>query len=191
MPQAESDRAGAVPGRARAGGKGARKVRAGRPPAPSIDLIVGSPLWKGERGSKATVRRAIQAASAMAKVSGELAVLLADDSAVRALNRDWRNKDAATNVLAFPAGGTAPHATLRPLGDIVIAFETMAREAQTAQVPFAHHLAHLAVHGFLHLIGYDHGAEAEAETMEALEIAILRRLDVPNPYAAPGAEPDC
>ena len=122
--------------------------------------------------------------------------MLVDDRAIRALNRNWRGKDKATNVLAFPAhsarsgrfGGRVP---IRPLGDVVIAFETVQREAESARVPFDHHLAHLAVHGFLHLLGYDHAAEAEAETMEALEVAILARLDVPDPYATPASEPDC
>jgi probable rRNA maturation factor len=167
------------------------KATAGSRSGPSIDIVVASSLWNGARSSKAIVRRAIRAASAMAEAQGALAVLLADDSAIRTLNRDWRGKDAATNVLAFPAGGTVPDATVRPLGDIAIAYETLVREAQVQQIPFGHHLAHLAVHGFLHLVGYDHKAKAEAETMEALEIAILARLDVPNPYAAPGAEPDC
>jgi probable rRNA maturation factor len=71
---------------------------------------------------------------------------------------------------------------VRLLGDIVIAYETMASEALAAHKPFRHHLAHLAVHGFLHLVGHDHATDAEADAMEALEIAVLARLDVPNPY---------
>jgi probable rRNA maturation factor len=74
---------------------------------------------------------------------------------------------------------------VRLLGDIVIAYETMAREALAEHRPFAHHLAHLAVHGFLHLMGHDHVSEAEADAMEALEIAVLARLKVPNPYLIP------
>ena len=166
--------------------------------APAIDIIVASPLWRGERGAKALVRRAIRAAAAMAAASGELAVMLVDDRAIRALNRNWRGKDKATNVLAFPAQsmlGAAltarPRgAPVQPLGDVVIAFETVRREADAAQMPFGHHLAHLAVHGFLHLVGYDHAAAREAQAMEALEVAILSRLDVPDPYAASDAEPD-
>jgi probable rRNA maturation factor len=142
------------------------------------------------------LRRAIRAAAAMAAASGELAVMLVDDRAIRALNRNWRGKDKATNVLAFPAQSawTARHtgrAPIQPLGDVVIAFETVRREAAAARMPFGHHLAHLAVHGFLHLIGYDHAAEAEAEAMEAMEVAILARLHVPDPYATPVVERDC
>jgi probable rRNA maturation factor len=114
---------------------------------------------------------------------GELAVVLTDDAAIRALNRDWRSKDAATNVLSFPAKEARPDRRApRLLGDIVIAYETVAREAAAEGKPFMHHLAHLAVHGFLHLVGYDHEANEDADAMEGLEIAILARLEVPDPY---------
>jgi probable rRNA maturation factor len=164
--------------------------------APAIDILVESPLWKSQPGVKAVLERAIGAAAAMAATSGgELAIVLTDDSAIRALNRDWRGKDQPTNVLSFPANaparsGRADAREARPrlLGDIVIAYETMAREALAEHRPFRHHLAHLAVHGFLHLLGHDHAADAEAEAMEALEIAVLARLDVPNPYRSRDAE---
>jgi probable rRNA maturation factor len=168
---------------------------AGRPQmAPAIDVIVESPLWKAQRGFKAVLQRAIGEAAAMAATSGgELAIVLTDDSAIRALNRDWRGKDKPTNVLSFPA--PAPSRTLpgkpggvRLIGDIVIAYETVEHEARADQRPFRHHLAHLAVHGFLHLVGHDHAAEAEADAMEALEIAVLARLDIPNPYLLRDAE---
>jgi len=157
---------------------------------------VASPLWRARRGAKPLLRRAIRTAALVAAASGELAVMLVDDRAIRALNRNWRGMDKATNVLAFPAhaartGRYGGRASNQPLGDVVIAFETVRREADAARVPFDHHLAHLAVHGFLHLLGYDHAAEAEAEAMEAVEVAILARLDVPDPYATPAAEPDC
>jgi probable rRNA maturation factor len=164
--------------------------------------VVDSPLWKAQRGVKAVLQRAIGEAAAMAATSGgELAIVLTDDSAIRALNRNWRGKDQPTNVLSFPAN--APSDSLpgepgrvRLLGDIVIAYETMAREALAEHRPFRHHLAHLAVHGFLHLVGHDHAVDAEADAMEALEIAVLARLDVPNPYLMHsdrkrGPRPDC
>jgi probable rRNA maturation factor len=98
-------------------------------------------------------------------------------------------------VLSFPARDNLPASRLagergrvRLLGDIVIAYETMAREALAERRPFRHHLVHLAVHGFLHLVGHDHEAEAEAEAMEALEIAVLALLNVPNPYLTRDAE---
>jgi len=163
--------------------------------APRLDIIVDSPLWQAQRGVKAVLRGAIaEAASMAATTGGELAIVLTDDSAIRTLNRDWRGKDQPTNVLSFPAHddfrAAPPAGAPRPrlLGDIVIAYETMAREALTERRPFRHHLAHLAVHGFLHLVGHDHEAEAEAEAMEALEIAVLARLNVPNPYLTRDAE---
>jgi probable rRNA maturation factor len=156
-----------------------------RRPRPTIEIVIESPLWKRARNVKALLRRAIAAAATVSTTDGELAIVLTDDSAIRALNRDWRRKDAATNVLSFPAKETGQaHGTPRLLGDIVIAYETAEREARAERKPFAHHLAHLAVHGFLHLAGYDHSAEDEADAMETLEAAILARLDVPDPYSA-------
>ena len=119
--------------------------------------------------------------------------MLGNDSAIKALNRDWRGKNTATNVLSFPArlpghrrpesaGKSAP-ARAPYIGDIVIAYQTTAREADAEGKPFNHHLAHLAVHGFLHLLGYDHENDRDAEKMESLERRILRRLAVPDPYA--------
>ena len=154
-----------------------------RRPALAVDIVVESPLWKAQRGADAMLRRALAAAGALVPSDGELAVVLTDDSAIRALNRDWRGKDAATNVLSFPAKEARPDRRApRLLGDIVIAYETVAREAAAEGKPFMHHLAHLAVHGFLHLVGYDHEANGDADAMEGLEIAILARLDVPDPY---------
>jgi len=157
--------------------------------AAAVDIAVESELWKTEPEAAATVRDAILAAAASARgpaTRGEVSVVLADDAAVRRLNHDWRGIDKPTNVLAFPAppapapgsGGIA--AAL--LGDIVIAYETTSREAAAAGKPFAHHLAHLAVHGFLHLLGYDHDSDADASEMERLETKILARLDMPDPY---------
>ena len=154
-----------------------------RRPALAVDIVVESPLWKAPRGADAMLRRALAAAGALVPRDGELAVVLTDDAAIRALNRDWRGKDAATNVLSFPAKEARPDRRApRLLGDIVIAYETVAREAAAEGKPFMHHLAHLAVHGFLHLVGYDHEANGDADAMERLEIAILARLDVPDPY---------
>jgi probable rRNA maturation factor len=150
----------------------------------TIDVIVESALWGELSQAEQTVRDAI--AQAIATLDGradaELAVLLTDDAAVRRLNATWRGLDKSTNVLSFPAaeGQESQH-----LGDIAIAFETTAREAANEGKPLAHHVAHLAVHGFLHLVGYDHESDAEAETMEQLERDILARLNVPDPYLAP------
>jgi probable rRNA maturation factor len=146
-----------------------------------IDVLVESGLWKEPRVVKSVVRRAVKEAAAAVSTSGaELAIVLTNDSAIRLLNRDWRGKDAATNVLSFPAknaSGRPPH-----IGDIVLAYETIAREAREEGKPFGHHVAHLTVHGFLHLNGYDHERSKDAEKMEQLERGILRRLAIPDPY---------
>jgi probable rRNA maturation factor len=153
-----------------------------KPTSPAVDILVQSPLWQAVPDVEPALRRAIaEAASAVSTTAGELAIVLTDDSAIRALNRQWRGKDAATNVLSFPAAEPQPGAPVL-LGDIMIAYETAAREAAGENKLFMHHLVHLAVHGFLHLVGYDHAAEKEANAMERLEIAILARLGVADPY---------
>jgi len=153
--------------------------------APRIDVIVESDLWNEFQDAKAVVRRAIAKAAAVLQApKAELAVVLTNDSAIRSLNRTWRGVDAATNVLSFRTGLTGGEPPL--LGDIVLAYETVAAEARAAHQPFAHHLAHLAVHGFLHLLGYDHERDKDAERMEAVERDVLRRLAIPDPYQRPG-----
>jgi probable rRNA maturation factor len=152
-----------------------------KPNAPSIDIVVACPRWKARRGVAALLRRAIAEAAMVSTRRGELAIVLADDSKIRALNKTWRGKDTPTNVLSFPA---KQHGAPHLLGDIVLAYETLAREAKAERKPFAHHLAHLAVHGYLHLVGFDHEEDDDAFAMEGAEIAILARLKVPNPYVA-------
>jgi probable rRNA maturation factor len=149
-----------------------------------IDVIVESGLWKEPRVVKSLVRRAVNEAAAAVSTSGaELAIVLTDDSAIRLLNRDWRGTDAATNVLSFPARNAGGEPPL--IGDIVLAYETIAREARDEGKPFDHHVAHLTVHGFLHLNGYDHERSKDAGEMEQLEREILRRLAIPDPYRSP------
>jgi probable rRNA maturation factor len=153
-----------------------------RDSAPEIDIQVASPLWAAQPRAEATVRAAIAAAAASArKAKGEVSVLLTDDAAIHALNRDWRKIDKPTNVLSFPA---AEQADGKLLGDVVIAYETLAREAEDEQRDFLHHLAHLTVHGFLHLLGYDHQTDAQADEMEGLESRIMRSMNLPDPYRA-------
>jgi probable rRNA maturation factor len=120
----------------------------------------------------------------------ELSLVLTDDAHIRELNRTWRGKDKATNVLSFPAGeedepDVSDDYSDRPmlLGDIVIARETLLREADEEEKSAADHFCHLIVHGFVHLMGYDHEDEAEAEEMEALETRILASLGVADPYS--------
>lgn len=147
-----------------------------------IDVLIESPQWADQPHSEVAVVRAIRAAAGRMPATGEVAVMLADDARIKTLNSAWRGLDKPTNVLSFPAAATGlpgPSA----LGDIAIAYETVAVEALAAGKPFLHHLMHLAIHGFLHLRGHDHETDAEAETMENLERDILRGLDVPDPYA--------
>jgi len=148
-----------------------------------LDVLVEAAPWNQHRALRPLIRRAVEAAaSELSTSAAELAILLTDDSAIRVLNRKWRGIDAPTNVLSFPAEIPAGAPPL--LGDIVLAYETVAREARRDGKPFAHHVAHLAVHGFLHLCGYDHERDSDAETMEQLERTILRRLDIADPYRA-------
>jgi probable rRNA maturation factor len=172
--------------------------------SPSIDIVIESALWAGEPAAEAVVRDAIATAAAVVRAApgrirpvsaGEVSVVLTDDDAIRRLNRAWRRIDKPTNVLSFPAAklpaAKLPMATRSDpgsplLGDIIIAYETTAHEAAAEAKSFAHHVAHLAVHGFLHLLGYDHDSDEEAEEMERLEARILARLDVPDPHMTCG-----
>jgi len=144
-----------------------------------VEVLVQSPQWKKKAGAKATVQEAIQAAAAEISCRrGEVAVALTNDAALRKLNRQWRGTDKPTNVLSFPTNTSKAGM----LGDIAIAYETLARECRDDHKQFAHHLAHLAIHGFLHLMGYDHQGDSDAETMEELERIVLTRLGIPDPY---------
>ena len=149
----------------------------------TIDILVQSPLWEREPAAETTVTRAISAAATrLSTLRGEVAIVLTDDSTIRTLNRDWRGADKPTNVLSFPAAKAGQGAP-EMLGDIVIAYETLARESTDEGKTFPNHLAHLSVHGFLHLVGYDHDNDRDADAMERLEAEILAGLGVPDPYA--------
>jgi probable rRNA maturation factor len=153
----------------------------------TVDVLTESPLWDAEPGAEAVVRRAIAQAAAVegsADPAAEVSVLLCDDAVIAALNARWRGRDEPTNVLSFPAPPTGDPAAPAHLGDIAIACETVIREAREQGQPVTQHLAHLAVHGFLHLLGYDHVTDGEAERMERLEREILASLGIPDPYAS-------
>lgn len=153
-----------------------------RPSAPDSDIQVASPLWQAEPAAEQTVREAIAAAAAaLSTAGGEVSIVLTDDEAIRALNRQWRGIDKPTNVLSFPASKAGES---RLLGDIVIAYETLRRECDDEDRIFRHHLAHLTVHGFLHLLGYDHQDDAQAEEMEGLESRIMTHMNMPDPWSA-------
>ena len=157
-------------------------------------LVIDTPAWQAQlRDATMIVARAAEAALAGVPAAADgmaaLTVLLTDDAAIRVLNRDWRGQDKPTNVLSFPGdpGMPLPPGVPRHLGDVAIALETLLAEASAQGRSPADHLAHLVVHGVLHLLGHDHRDDAEAEAMEALETAILARLGVADPYAAGAA----
>jgi probable rRNA maturation factor len=150
-----------------------------------LDLIEACPAWGEAVPEIEAICRATAAAALAAAApprEHELSLLLADDSAVRALNRDWRGKDRPTNVLSFPAGAPAAEGAPLLLGDVALAYETVAREAAEQGKTLADHMRHLFVHGILHLLGHDHEDEGEAERMESLERSILAGLGVADPY---------
>ena len=154
-----------------------------------VELVEPSTRWR-ERlpRRRALCVSAVEAALAAAKPRltrrTEVSVVLADDALIRRLNRQWRRIDRATDVLSFPAYDERPPPRAPMLmGDVVLAFETVAREAQEQGKSLADHMRHLVVHGVLHLMGYDHEAPDEAERMEALETEVLARLGVADPYA--------
>ncbi len=152
----------------------------------TVEIAVESPRWSSLPAAAAAVRGAIEAALAdCGQDNAEVSIALADDAQMRDLNLRWRGKDSTTNVLSFPAPEALP-GEARFLGDIILAFETIEREAADEAKPLAHHVAHLAVHGTLHLLGYDHENDSDADAMERRERDILARLGVPDPYA-PGA----
>ena len=149
-----------------------------------VDVEVIDPAWLAAGDVDILAQDAI--AATLVEVGkrvhpdAEISVRLCDDDEIRALNLAWRNKDKATNVLSFPspAGNRGPL-----LGDIVVAFEYVSEEARDAGRSLRDHLAHMLVHGMLHLLGFDHENESEAEEMEALERRILAKLGIDDPYS--------
>lgn len=151
-----------------------------------VDLLVEAGDWGSEDRLEATAIKAIAAAFKTSELevleNTEVSLVFTDDAHIQDLNKTWRQKDKPTNVLSFP-GDDSEEPPLGPLlGDIIIAFETVKREAEELEIPFEHHLIHLIVHGTLHLFGYDHQIDEEAEEMEAEERLILAMLQIPDPY---------
>jgi len=157
-----------------------------------LTLLVSHKPWHTLGNVERAVRSAFYATGA--RITGisraEVAVVLTSDADIQALNAQFRGKDAPTNVLSFPAVSTFCHAPGEemPLGDIIIAYETVLRESSQEGKAALHHLTHLTVHGLLHLAGFDHETDAEAERMEALEREILASLDISDPYLASSRE---
>jgi probable rRNA maturation factor len=176
-----------------------------RAPALAVDITIESETWRMLPEAEGIVRQAIMvAATSMleihhphptlsrlrGRVGWRLSVLLCDDETIALLNGRWRGEGKPTNVLSFPAPPlpvVGPEEKM-PLGDIAIAYETLAREAEENGKPVSAHLSHLVVHGFLHLLGYDHHMDDEAKRMERLERDILARIGVADPHAACDAD---
>jgi probable rRNA maturation factor len=166
------------------------------PDRPRVAVSVDGGDWPPEATLRRLAESAIEAASGSAaagtgrlaqQVSDrpesannlEVSILFTDDAAIRRLNAQYRGKDSVTNVLSFPQ----PPGAL--LGDVVLAAESLRREAALAGKSIEDHIAHLVVHGFLHLLGYDHEVDADADKMEELERVALKRLGISDPYARP------
>ncbi len=158
------------------------------PASGDIEIVIEDDRWCEHPDVAAAAERAVQAlrASTAPRIErlSAATVLLDNDAHVAALNKDFRGKPQATNVLSFPTARTArQRGTPDYAGDIIIARETVEREARELGIPAIHHLQHLVIHGLLHLAGYDHIADRDAAEMEALETRILAKLGVADPYA--------
>ena len=147
----------------------------------AIDIEIKTAAWrKAWPKAGPEVQKVLALAAAWpalkAKSVGEIALVLADDASLKDLNARFRGKDCPTNVLSFPDDADPPG------GGIALAFETISREAAEQGKPFVNHAKHMILHGFLHLLGFDHNQPRAARLMEGLEIAILARMGIPNPY---------
>ena len=157
----------------------------------NIDIDIRNEDWHKELADpEGLTRLALEAAWSYLDYDArdyEVSVLLGNDAIQQDLNKRYLGKDASTNVLSFPSGeedqASYPHDASCPLGDIIVAFETVKRESDDEGILFADHFRHLLVHGMLHLAGYDHDAPDEAELMETLEVEILAGLGIKSPYA--------
>ena len=159
-----------------------------------IDIATEYPGWEHcgfavhgviEQAIHAAVENSAHADS-LQNQEAEVSVVLCNDEFIRQLNRDYRGKDKATNVLSFPQTDFCDKSALIspvPFGDIILAYETIAREAEEQNKLLENHFAHLVVHGTLHLLGYDHEQPEEAETMESIEISVLEQMGIENPYS--------
>jgi len=150
--------------------------------------------WQVLPGIEKRIRAAVAALAAHPRVApflpAEGCIALSTDAQVRKLNSAWRAKDRPTNVLSFP---TPPGQPVEPgippfVGDVVLALETVRREAEELAIPVEHHVQHLTVHGLLHLFGFDHEEEGMAREMEAIETEVLASLGIPDPYAGNDAQ---
>ncbi len=148
-----------------------------------LDITVDAPHWAQSLPDAEVICEGVLAVLLECVTDlqfGELSLALVDNLTIQSLNRKYRGKDYPTNVLSFPSLPYSPE--LPMLGDIVIAYETVQKEAEEKSIDFSHHFSHLFIHGFLHLQGYDHEIQEDAERMESLEISVLDKLNIKNPY---------
>lgn len=156
-----------------------------------IDILIEDPAWGGEDKWLKLSEKVVAALSAELDIdltNHEVSIVLSNDAAIKILNAKWRNKDKATDVLSFPAPTLdldITHQEPKPLGDIILAYETIQKDRAKYNKDLESHMAHIILHGFLHLLGYDHETDEEANIMEGLEISILDRLNIANPYIMP------
>jgi probable rRNA maturation factor len=152
----------------------------------TIDVVFEDEDWPDPARVEAMVREAANALAAHDVMRdlkpGGACIALSSDAHIRALNASFRGKDTPTNVLSFPAPESPVPQAVEPLGDIIIARQTLESEAAEKSIPLADHLRHLTIHGLLHLLGYDHEDETDAVEMENLETEILSRIGIPDPY---------
>lgn len=150
----------------------------------SLDVRVADPRWSVLGDPEGLAAHVLGLAAGHMLAGGEVALLFTDDAEMQALNRQWRGLDKPTDVLSFPSGQPDLPGQPRLLGDIALGFETALKDAETMHRPFEAHASHLLIHGFLHLLGYDHIEPEDAQVMEPLETDILARLGWPDPYAS-------
>ena len=165
----------------------------------TVDIVIEAGAWPPQAALAEIAKGAVEAAVSVAGIAdrigpsasvgdSEVSIVFTDDAAIRVLNKRWRDKDEATNVLSFAQDGPGRQAGM--LGDIVLAQETVAREATLEGKLLNHHIAHMIVHGFLHLLGYDHQNDKDAQTMEDLERKALKLIGIADPYACSGVDDD-
>lgn len=153
----------------------------------TCDILINDARWDKrldlDRLVHAAVAKAVEVTGVHLHPQAEASFSFADDERVRALNVAWRMKNGPTNVLSFPASQGTDLVKAPLLGDVILAYETVEREADEEGKDFANHTAHLIVHGFLHLIGYDHESDEEADVMESVESKVLLGLGMSDPWA--------